>query len=94
MANLGEKFGRWDDRSAIYRTDGGGVSWRRLAITYLVASVAFVGLRALGRAVGAEDIAVAILGVGSLTVLAVYVPWRRRRNRRLTGSPTESPKAP
>ena len=93
MANRGEKFGRWDDRSAIYRTDGGGVSWRRLAITFLVASAALAGLRALSRAVGAEDIAVAILGVGSVALLAVYVPWRRRRNRRLTGSSTEWPKA-
>ena len=89
----GDRLGRFDDDSVIYRADDPAqkVHWRRLAVAYVTGSV-LAGLliagadRVLGQPMGA--VAVVAL-IAALVVL--YLVWRRRRNRRLTGSPTMWP---
>ena len=91
MGRLGDRLGRWDDRSVIYRADDPEhrVAWGRLGRTYLATAALVAVLIAVGRAVGAEDLTIALIGGGSLLFLIVYVIWRRRRNRVLTGSATK-----
>ena len=89
----GDRLGRFDDYSVIYRADDRGqkVHWRRLAVACVAGSM-LAGLllaaaeRVLGRPMGALAV------VALMTVLVVlYIVWRRRRNQRLTGSPTMWP---
>lgn len=90
---LGEKFGRWDDRSVIYRADDPEqrVAWGRLGLSVLATS-AVVGLMiAVAGGVDLGDLASAVIFGGSVLFLIGYVIWRRRRNRGLTGSPTKWP---
>jgi hypothetical protein len=88
-----DRLGRLDDELVIYSAHDPQqrIHWRRLIASYLVGSIAAGVLLALaGRVIG--ELAAAI-GVGLLAVgfVVAYVIWRRRRNTRLTGSPTTWP---
>lgn len=84
MPSVGERFGRWDDRS---RLDGNASRWlvRSLAVTFAVVLI--------GGAVGPllTPTGYVVAFVLTVAVLIAYVVWRRRWNRRLTGSPTTWP---
>lgn len=90
---LGERAGRFDDESVIYRADDPEqkVAWKRLGGAYLVGTILATAL--IGGATAVLGEAAAIVGVLIATVafLVTYVIRRRRRNRRLTGSPTTWP---
>jgi Flp pilus assembly protein TadB len=90
---LGERAGRFDDESVIYRADDPEqkVAWRRLGSSYLVGTALAAVLIAGGGAVFGEGAAIVGVLVASVAFLVAYVIWRRRRNRRLTGSPTTWP---
>lgn len=92
---LGKRLGEFDDRTAIYRTNDPEqrVHWGSLVVTFLAASVTFSVLMAVGRATIGESAALGAFAVMILAFLVFYVVWRRRRNERLTGSPTEWPDA-
>ncbi|MEQ9324174.1 MAG: hypothetical protein RIF41_33740 [Polyangiaceae bacterium] len=95
MGKIGEKLGRLDDKYVIYASNDPDrkVAWSRAAFAWIAGSVLFGSLNALGRATGTEG---PVLVVGSLAIvvaLVAYVIWRRRRNRRLTGSPRTWPLA-
>jgi hypothetical protein len=89
------RFGKWDDSSVIYRADDPEqkVHWPRLAMAWAVARVV-AALLIAGAGFVVEELAGAIIAL-ALTVifLVIYVIWRRRRNHRLTGSPTTWPSA-
>jgi Flp pilus assembly protein TadB len=93
MDRLGDRLGKFDDDSIIYRADDPAqkVHWRRVAVSYVVAS-ALAGLLlagadlVLGQALGV----LAVIGL-TLVFLTSYILWRRRRNERLTGSATTWP---
>ncbi len=90
---LGDRHGRFDDESVIYRTDDPEqkVHWRRLAFSYVVGSLLAIAVIAGAGAVVGEGAAITALLVAAVAFLVAYVIWRRRRNRRLTGSPTTWP---
>lgn len=90
---LGERAGRFDDESVIYRADDPEqkVVWKRLGGSYLVGTALATVLIAGGRAVFGEGAAIVGVLVVSLAFVVAYVIWRRRRNRRLTRSPTTWP---
>ena len=96
MRRAAEWFGRFDDESVIYSAsdDGQRVAWRRLGATWAVGSLLVAALAWLGRAVGNEAGVMIALLVGLVAFLVGYVIWRRRRNTRLTGSPTTWPTRP
>ena len=93
MGKLSDKLGRFDDRSAIYRTDDPEqrVSWARLVESSLAASLVGGALVAAGRAMDIEGLLIAVVLIVAVVLLAFYVVWRRRRNERLTGSPSRWP---
>ncbi len=93
MGKLSDKLGRSDDRSVTYRTDDPSqrVSWAWLVGSYLTASLVVGSLVAAGRAMDVEGLVIAAVLILAVVVLAFYVVWRRRRNERLTGSPTRWP---
>lgn len=86
---LGERLARFDDESAVYKA-GSGFDKAGVATTVgalLVVMVLMTGAIAL---VG-EAALWMVLGPIAIVFLPVYVMWRRRRNARMTGSPTEWP---
>jgi hypothetical protein len=89
MGRLGERFGKFDDNTAVYRSDDPEqkVHWVRAAVGYVLGSAVFAGMWLLFGEGAAAMIGLA----GVVAGLIVYVVWRRRRNRRLTGSPTKWP---
>jgi hypothetical protein len=89
---LGDKFGSWDDQ-AIYRANDPEqrVHWGRLLLVKALIAIVFCLGLAIGRATLGEGWFLAILGVGLVVFFAWYIPWRRRRNATLRGSPTEWP---
>lgn len=90
---LGDRFGKWDDRSVIYRADDPEqkVKWGRWAVADVIGSVIAVVLIAVCSALFGELVGGAVaFGIG-VVYLVVYLTWRRRRNKRLTGSPTRWP---
>ena len=93
MGKLSDKLGRFDDRSVIYRTDDPEqrVSWARLVGSSLAASLVGGALVAAGRAMDIEGLLIAVVLMVAVVLLTFYVVWRRRRNERLTGSPTRWP---
>ena len=93
MGGIGERLGRWDDRTVVYRADDPEqrIHWRRLGWACLLGSAVFALLFAIGRAVGSEAAAAAAVAVLSAASVVAYVVWRRRRNRLLTGDPTKWP---
>ncbi len=93
MGNLGDKLGRFDDRSMVYRADDPKqrLSWVRLVGSYLTASIVVGALVVAGRVMDVEGLAIAAVLIVALVFLAFYVVWRRRRNERVTGSPTRWP---
>lgn len=90
MGKLGEMLGRLDDRSVIYRTDDPEqrVSWKRALVAPAMIAAILVAARAAGIN---EDMVIGVLGVLTIVFLPFYVVWRRRRNKRMTGSATTWP---
>lgn len=89
--SFGDHFAKID--KPIYRADDPDqkIHWGRWFRAEVVGWVTVVPLLiVLGLLFG--DLAAAII-VGALAIvfLVVYLTWRRRRNRRLTGSPTTWP---
>ena len=89
----GDRLGRFDDDSVVYRAGDPAqkVHWRRLAVAYVAGSMLAGLLLAAGeRVLGVPMGALAVVAL--MTVLVgLYIVWRRRRNQRLTGSPTRWP---
>jgi hypothetical protein len=90
---IGERAGGFDDESVIYRADDPEqkVAWRRLGGAYLVGTILATALIAGATAVVGEGAAIVGVLLAAVAFLVAYVIWRRRRNRRLTGSPTTWP---
>lgn len=90
---IGERVGRFDDESVIYRADDPEqkVAWKRLGGSFLVGTILATALIAGATAVVAEGAAVVGVLVAAVAFLVAYVIWRHWRNRRLTGSPTTWP---
>lgn len=94
MDKFGEKLGQLDDESVVYRADDPKqqVNWGRAIPAYIAGGLVAAGLLAARRAlVLSEGAAILAVLAASVAFLVVYVVWRRRRNRRLTGSPTSWP---
>ncbi|MBW3651370.1 MAG: hypothetical protein KY458_12460 [Actinobacteria bacterium] len=93
MGKLGDKLGGFDDTSVVYRADDPEqrVSWVRLVGSYLTASLIVGALVVAGRVMDVEGLVIASVLIIVVVFLAFYVVWRRRRNERLTGSPTRWP---
>ena len=91
VGKLSDRFGGWDDQSGVYRAGDPErhVALRRLVWIYIASGVATAIVMAIGLALGVDLSAIVI--VGSLLILVAYMTWRRRRNRRLTGSPRQWP---
>ena len=62
---------------------------RALILTAVLGIVLVVGITFITRATGAAGWL--ILTAGAVVFLVVYILWRRRRNREMTGSPTRWP---
>lgn len=81
-----DRLGRFDDKTLLYRAGEGRVASRRTVVVVLIACqviaavLAYFGPAALPVAFGLD-----------IAFVVAYVVWRRRRNRRLTGSPTTYP---
>ena len=90
---LGDRLGRFDDESVIYSADDATqkIEWRRLGVAYVVGTV-LAGLLIAGadRLLGQPSGSLAVFGL-FVVLVVMYVVWRRRRNRRLTGSATTWP---
>lgn len=95
MRRLSDRLGKLDDRNVIYRTNDPEqrVHWQRAGAAYIGGTALFVVLSAVLRSFMSQDAALAIVFAGVVAFLIVYVIWRRRRNKRLTGSPTSWPEA-
>jgi Flp pilus assembly protein TadB len=95
VGRLSDRLGELDDNSVIYRANDPEqkVNWSRLGLVWAIGKVvALLLLGGVGVLVG--ELAGAItLFVLTVTFLVFYVIWRRRRNKRLTGSPTTWPSA-
>ncbi len=96
MGGLGDRLGKFDDDSVIYRADDPAqkVDWPRMAVACVVGSALAALLiggadRLFGQPVGA----LAVIGL-TIVLLTLYILWRRRRNERLTGSATTWPVRP
>ena len=90
---LGDHLRKFDDESVIYRADDPTpkIDWRRFGVAYVVGT-AVAGLLIAGadRLLGQPSGSLAAIGL-SVVLMIMYVVWRRRRNRRLTGSSTTWP---
>lgn len=90
---LGDRLGKFDDESVIYRADDPTqrIEWRRFGVAYVLGTV-LAGLLIAGadRLLGQPSGSLAVIGL-SVVLMIMYVLWRRRRNRRLTGSATTWP---
>jgi Flp pilus assembly protein TadB len=88
VGSLGDRFAKLD--RPIYRADDSEqrVRWGRLWIVKAGASIVVVVALLVLRSLVDEGVAILVLLVASIGFVVGYVVWRRRRNRRLTGSPT------
>jgi Flp pilus assembly protein TadB len=95
VGTLRDRVGQFDDDSVIYRADDPQqkVHWRRLVVAYVIGSCLAGLLMAVGARVIGELAAAVTLLVFTIAVTAAYIVWRRRRNERLTGSPTTWPRS-
>ena len=93
MGKFSDRLGKWDDRNVIYRADDPEqkVHWRRAGLSVVVAEVVAGIAMAVTLLLVPKPQAYVILMVGIVMFLVSYVIWRRRRNRRLTGSPDKWP---
>ena len=93
MGKIGEWLGRVDDESVIYRADDPDqkFAWKKAGIAWVVGGVLVLVVGALGRTFASEAVVWAVMSVASIVFIVGYVIWRRRRNERLTGSPTKWP---
>lgn len=93
MKSLGDRFGRIDDESVIYRADDPAqkVERRRFGVAGVL-GVVLAGLLIAGadRVFGRTFGLLAVFGL-AVVMAITYVLWRRRRNKRLTGSATTWP---
>ncbi len=86
---LRDRLAEWDDRSQ--RNPQENFLWRHDFLGFVLAEIVVgvlyaIALWLLGPIVGV----VALVGL-LIGLLVAYLVWRRRRNRRLTGSPTRWP---
>jgi hypothetical protein len=93
VARLSDRLGEYDDTHVIYRADDPEqrFAWGTASKVWIATkmfSIAF--LVVVGALVGPGLACLLLIGLG-LAELVWYVIWRRRRNRRLTGSPTRWP---
>lgn len=93
MTRFGDWFGKIDDKSIIYRSNSPQArlpvrEWLVAGIvgSSLTVGLLFLAIKVLGQLGG--DIA---CGMIVAIYLVVYAIWRRRRNSRLSGSPTRLP---
>jgi Flp pilus assembly protein TadB len=91
IARLSERFGRWDDAHADNPDPDQPSDWRNAGKMWIATKVFCVVLLAAVSAVVGPPIALGVLGGLTLIVLVWYCIWRRRRNKRLTGSPWKRP---
>ncbi len=71
----------WEARQHHPRTHG----------KWLIASLVIGALVVAGRAMDVEGLVIAVVLIIAVVFSAFYVVWRRRRNERLNGSPTQWP---
>ncbi|MDP9067906.1 MAG: hypothetical protein M3N53_06120 [Actinomycetota bacterium] len=93
MGKWTDRTAEWDDKTLIYNPHDPKhrFDWRRYSIIRGVAALAVVGLIGLLDVFLERGVAIAILLTLIVTFLVFYVPWRRKRNEGLTGSPTKWP---
>ncbi len=93
MGRLGDRLGKLDDKSVIYRAGDPAqkVEWRRFGVAYVLGTV-LAGLFIAGadHLVGQPFGSLVVICLAVVLVI-MYVLWRRRRNKRLTGSATTWP---
>jgi hypothetical protein len=90
VGRLSDRLGELDDKSVIYRADDPEqkIHWSRLGVALAIGKiVSMLLLGGAGLLVG-ELAGTIIAFVSVMAFLVLYVTWRRRRNKRLTGSPT------
>jgi uncharacterized membrane protein YfcA len=93
MPGWADRLGRFDDRNVIYRAHDPEqrIAWRRLLVACALGGLPAAAVLYLVSQVVPEPYdSLTLLAVAVLWV-AAYCVWRRRRNRRLTGSPTTWP---
>ena len=86
MASFGDRIGQWDDEAPGLN----GSRAKALITAVVMAVITLVILTAL-RAWLDTLSAFIVSAVLAVAWAIVYVTWRRRRNKRLTGSPTKLP---
>jgi hypothetical protein len=93
IARLSERLGRYDDTHTIYRADDPEqqFAWGQAGKIWIVTKVVYVALLIVLSAVVGPPVALGLLGGLTLIELVWYCIWRRRRNRRLAGSPWTRP---
>jgi O-antigen/teichoic acid export membrane protein len=93
MPGRAEKLGHLDDRSVVYRADDPEqrIAWRRLLVSCALGSLLAAAVLYVTSQVAPEPYNSLILLAIAVPLIAAYCVWRRRRNRRLTGSPTTWP---
>lgn len=93
MGKLSDRLSKADDESVVYRADDAEqrVRWGPLVGGLLLGSVLVkAGTGLLPSTVGGLPVAL-LMFAGAVVVLIAYIVWRRRRNKRLTGSATTWP---
>ena len=94
VTKLGDRFGKWDDENVIYSAHDPEQKINRRVVTWVALGHlgTVVALAIASRLVG-KGVAAGVGLVLALAFVVSYVIWRRRRNRRLTGSPDTWPSA-
>ena len=88
MGKLSEAAGKWDDRASGI---GPGSPWGPKVLTAAVLAAITALLLNVATSVFGELLGYLVLFAVLLLWAVIYFRWRRRRNRRLTGSPTKWP---
>ena len=93
MGRLADRLGDLDDATVIYRADDPAqkIAWRRLVLAKIVGWLFATACLAGASLVIDDGLAAVALLLVTIVFSVTYVIWRRRRNKRLTGSPTKWP---